>query len=551
MAVMKRVFYLLVWASTYCLISQNVFPIDWKFSARFGGQAHEATTAIATDQNGYIYIAGETSSLDFPTSNALDSSFNGLIDIFICKLTAEGDSVLFSTYIGGNAGDFVRAIALDSLGSIWITGTTQSSDFPTVSAFQPMLSGFNDAFLLKLSNDGNSILASTFFGGTSYDEGFDLAIDSVQNVWVAGATQGGIVTLNAIDGSHNGLADIFLAQFDSQLNNLIFSTYWGGNLEDENPSIAITNGRVFISGDTRSSNFPTIGIGSESFKGWYDGFLLTFDQISHNVLFSSCVGGTSEDRLRGMSLDSDGNVWLAGLTASTDFPLVDPMDSVLEGEGLHSDGILVMYANGTSLTFSTLLGGTGDQFASDIVCIDPTEIFLALHTYSSVDSSFPLVTPIDIDFNGGSDLFLFSLDYNTKSITFSSYLGGSDAEGGWENIHVSLAPNGDILIGSLTRSSDFPVVASPLSGIGGDYDGTITSLNGCCDGIRGDIDGDGTDANILDLTYMVDRIFRGGPVPGCPNEADVNSDGTAANILDLTFLVDRIFRGGPVPGACI
>lgn len=551
MAVGKRAFFTLASTITWFLVSQNTLAINWKFSSRFGGQARDETTAIATDKNGYIYIAGETYSLDFPTKNALDSTFNGSIDIYVCKLTAQGDNVLFSTYLGGSLGDFARAIAVDSQGSIWVTGTTQSTDFPTVSPFQPSLSGFNDAFLLKLSNNGDSILASTFFGGNIYDEGFDIAIDASQNVWLAGATWGGIPMVDPIDGIHDNIADIFLAQFDSQLSNLIFSTYWGGNLEDEHPQLAIANGRIFLSGDTRSTNFPTIGVNAKSFSGWYDGFLLTLNELTHEVLFSSCIGGTGEERIRGMSVDSTGNVWLAGLTASTDFPLVEPEDSVLDEGGLTSDGILMMYTNGTSLAFSTLLGGFADQFAADVTSHDPSEVLLALHTYSSLDSSIAIVTPIDDNFNGSSDIFLLALDYNSRTINFSSYLGGSDVEGGWENIDILLVPNGDILVGSLTNSSDFPIVAPPLGGIGGDYDGTITSINGCCNGIRGDVDGNATDADILDLNFLVNRIFRGGVIPGCPNEADVNSDGTSGNIIDLNFLVNHIFRGGLIPGACI
>jgi len=529
---------------------------DWKFSSRFGGQLRDATTAVATDRYGNIYIAGETWSADFPIKDAFDSSYNGGLDIFVCKLNAEADTVLFSTFIGGNSYDIVRALAVDTHGNIWMTGTTQSSNFPTVSAFQPSLSGFNDAFLLKLSNDGGSILASTFFGGGGYDEGRAITIDAAQNVWLAGGTWGGLVMVNPIDGSYDSYADIFLAQFDSQLGNLIFSTYWGGNEADEHNSLAIAGGRIFLSGDTRSTDFPSIGVDADTYKGGQDGYLLTLDEVTHEVLFSSYIGGSGEDRLRGMSVDSAGNVWLAGLTTSTNFPLVDPMDSVLEGPGSYSDAILLMFTNGTSLTFSTFLGGTGDQSAADVACFRPSEIVLALHTNSSLDGFIPLVAPIDSTYNGGSEIFLLDLDYSSRNIRFSTYLGGSDADGGpsaegnTDNIHILFTPNGDILVGSLTRSSDFPVVASPLGGIGGDYDGTITSIN-CCDGIRGDIDGDATDADILDLTYLVDRIFRGGPPPACADEADVNSDGATSNILDLTFLVDRIFRGGPAPGACI
>lgn len=223
-----------------------------------------------------MYIAGSTDSSDFPTTTgAYDTSYDGLYGTtFVSKLNGALTTLLASTYLGGSDGDGSEySIAIDKGGNIYVTGYTRSSDFPTTAgAYDTSFNGGYDAFVSKLSEDLTSLIASTFLGGSSYnDSGYSIAIDNGGNIYVIGATSSSDfpTTTGAYDTSFKGASDIFVSKLSEDLTNLIASTYLGGYNEDSANSIAIdSDGNIYVTGGTLSSDLPTTtGAYDNSYNG--------------------------------------------------------------------------------------------------------------------------------------------------------------------------------------------------------------------------------------------------------------------------------------------
>jgi len=243
------------------------------------GSGSDTIRAIALDQSGNVYIAGTTDSPNFPTTiRAYDTSLNDY-DGFVSKLSGDLSQLLASTYIGGNNRDFIRAIALDQSGNVYIAGTIDSPNFPTtIGAYDRSYNGGSwDGFISKLSDDLSQLLASTFIGGSDYEEIGAITIDSSGNVYIAGVTQSNNfpTTPGAYDASYNGYYDGFVSKLSSNLNQLLVSTFIGGYGRDIVHAIALDNsGNVYIAGRTESTNFPTTaGAYDTSYNGNINGFV--------------------------------------------------------------------------------------------------------------------------------------------------------------------------------------------------------------------------------------------------------------------------------------
>jgi hypothetical protein len=259
-------------------------------STYIGGDVEDYAVAIAIDSNnGNVFIAGGTYSNNFPIVNGYDDSFNGRVDAFVAKFNNDLNNLLASTYIGGNGYDFAEAIAIDSNNNnVFIAGRTWSNDFPIKDGYDDSYNG-GDAFVAKFNNGLDNLLASTYIGGNDSDWAGAIAIDSNNgNVFIAGGTySNNFPIVNGYDDSFNGYYDAFVAKFNNDLNNLLASTYIGGNVDDSAVAIAIdsNNGNVFIAGYTYSNNFPIVNGYDDSFNGYYDAFVakLTSTEPIHNL----------------------------------------------------------------------------------------------------------------------------------------------------------------------------------------------------------------------------------------------------------------------------
>lgn len=372
------------------------------YTTHIGGSQGDVGLGIALDPSGNIYIAGLTTSTDFPVSAGAYKTKNigtqfPIRTCFVSKLNNAGTSLLYSTYLGGAANDSLcTAIGVDAAGNAYVTGTTISKDFPTVNAFQPnyLATGLMplDAFVSKISPDGTKLLYSTFLNGTGTSGGTAIAVDSAGNAYVTGATTSRDfpVTTGAFQAVYAGgggqrisllsSGDAFVTKLDTT-GKLSYSTFLGGSQDDIGVGIAIdAQGNAYVAGSTMSTNFPMRSPFQSAYKGaggdinftTGDGFVAKLNPQGTALLFSSYLGGTKDDRASAIALDSSGNIFVAGNTFSPDFPVTATAQQATY-KGDHSsdavrtgDAFFVQISPAGALVHSTYLGGTGTDFAAGI-----------------------------------------------------------------------------------------------------------------------------------------------------------------------------------------
>ena len=294
------------------------------YATLLGGAGNDIATGIAVDTSGNAYLAGYTSSLDFPATLAAAQTTNrgGFYDAFAAKFNASGSALLYATYLGGSGNDTATGIAVDAGGAAYLTGFTDSSDFPVRNALQATQAGQGDGFVTKLSAAGDTFSYSTYLGGRGLDTGNGIAVDAGGNAYIAGGTISGDfpVTAGAAQTAHRGQYDGFLAALGAAGSTLLWSTYIGGTGSDQATSVAVdATGKVYLGGFTMSADFPVTGTGRRSFAGVRDAFAAAFS--SAKVEWSTCLGGAGEDTANALALGPTGSVYLAGTTLSPNFPV--------------------------------------------------------------------------------------------------------------------------------------------------------------------------------------------------------------------------------------
>lgn len=355
-------------------------------STFIGGKWGERIAALAIDSAGNVYVAGTTSSDDFPTTaEAYDMSYNGgreILggDVFVAKFDPDLSTLLASTLIGGSDSDSASSLAIDSAGNVYVAGTTSSRDYPaTDEAYDTSLDDEEyerDAFVTKLDPDLNTLLASTFIGGSSEDLAASLAIDSTGHVYLTGYTHSGDfpTTTGAYDTSESGGMDAFVAKLDADLSTLLASTFIGGSSADNIGSLAIDGaGNVYVMGHTHSDDFPaTAGAYDTSFNGDYynsDAFIAKLDADLSTLLAATFISAASS-----FATDSAANVYVAGMTSSDDFPHNDAFVSKLD------PGLNALLAS-TGIGGSNEGSGSGENHAHSIAMDSAGNVYIAGSAY--------------------------------------------------------------------------------------------------------------------------------------------------------------------------
>lgn len=400
-----------------------------EYSTYLGGSGGDYGYAIAVDAAGAAYVTGQTDSptvagpgnVAFPGVGALQPLYKGGGDAFVTKISPAGNTLVYSTYLGGGGFERGYGIAVDSLGSAYLTGHTNSDNgssgptggFPTVGALQANNNspGNSDAFVSKLTPSGNALVYSTYLGGNGSEfslYGGDIAVDADGNAYVGGSTGSTNfpgANASAIQSTYGaGVSDGFVTKLNSA-GGLLFSTYLGGNTYDAVHGLAVNaSGEVFVTGYTDSTNFPVFGptscvtiyichqvILQETKGAGQDAFVARLNATGTAFVYSTHLGGNGGEIGYDIAVDSASNAYIAGWTTSTTFPIVAAIQAVNGG----SNGDMFVSAldsTGNTLLYSTYLGGnTGSETARGIALDAAANVYLTGDTNST---NFPTAAPV-------------------------------------------------------------------------------------------------------------------------------------------------------------
>ncbi len=444
------------------------------YSTYMGGSGNDYANSVAVDSSGNVYVTGYTGSTNFPTSVAYQASINGSNDAFVLKLSSDGGSLLYSTYIGGSANDVARAIAIDPSGNAYVTGYTGSTNFPTSNPIRPGNNGMEDAFVLKLSSSGGILIYSTYMGGSGNDIANGIALDSSNNAYVAGTTSStDFPVLNSYQSNNRGLDEAFAFKLNSAGSALTYSTYIGGADEDYGNSIAVdSSGNAFVAGSTSSTNFPTSNAYQSSNHGFGDAFLLKLSAIGSTLLFSTYLGGAAEDVANAVIVGAQGNAYVAGSTYSTNFPTQAPYQA--SNAGNEDAFIAKMGASGSSLVYSTYIGGSGSDPAYG-VALDSSGLASVVGRTSS--TNFPTMYPHQGTKSGSLDAFELKLNLTGGSLVYSTYIGGTSSDVAYD---IAIGPSGAAYVCGITSSTNFPTSIPYQSSNAGSTDAFILEVAQPC-----------------------------------------------------------------------
>jgi hypothetical protein len=470
------------------------------YSTYLGGSGDDQPTGIAVDGIGNVYLSGCTDSADFPLAT-LGALASGSTHAFVAKLDPTGSNLVYADYFGGSNQDYGYALALNSAKEVYLTGSTSSSDFPMVNAYQAVYPGSFNAFLSRISADGSSLLYSTYFGGNGSDIPASVKVDGSSNVLIAGNTTSTNLpvasayqsTVSANQGGVMGNYG-FVTKFSPDGSQLIYSTYLGGSSNIAfncggtpcwpSPTSAITglaldaNGNAYAAGNTNTYDFPTtngayIATDTTQLDGIV-GFVSKFDgsgSLQYSTYFYESSGiFTTVDAI---AADTQGSAYVTGLAFSDGtFPLTSTAicDPGVYGEACSYAFVTKFDAAGATLLYSTFLGP--NNYASPAaISVDASGDAYVLATTAS--NSFGLVNGLEA-YTSGNDSLVAEIDPTASTQLFATFLGGSGDDNA---AGMALDSSGNIYVTGTTGSSDFPISQGGFQGIlGGNTDAFISKI---------------------------------------------------------------------------
>ncbi len=368
------------------------------YSTYLGGNGDDDLQKLLVDGSGSVYLAGSTAARNFPTSSAFSPVYRGgTSDGFVTRLAPTGTSIIYSTFIGGSQSDSIGSIALDNSGNIYATGTTNSSDFPVISAFQSSAQGDFDCFVTKLSATGQSLIFSTFLGGSNFDVGTDIAINPLGQAYITGITgsRNFPIQIPPQPKFGGGNYDAFVTRLREDGRLLLYSTFLGGNgssTQGDDEAYGITlapDGHAYITGATFSPAFPT----TASIKSQHrDAFIVKLGLFGTPLVYSTYLGGDGPEIARDIVLDGQLNAYVAGTTNSSDFPVMQAIQSSRVGP---SDAFLTRIE-------STQRGGVSLVSAASYAAtpMAPDSIVAAFATGLSDLTQISTTTPLPTELGG-------------------------------------------------------------------------------------------------------------------------------------------------------
>ena len=440
------------------------------YSTYLGGNGYDQGFGVAVDGSGNIVLAGTTASTNFPTANPFQSLNAGGVDVFVTKFNPSGTSLVYSTYIGGRGGDSCEGLALDSSGDAYVTGFTNSPNFPTKNAIQNR-KGIQNVFLSKLDPTGNLVF-STYYGGSQHDQAFGIALDSSGVYVVGNTTSPDYPTKNAFQAQNASGDDAFLTKFTLDGTSVIYSTYLGGaGGASLAYGVAVDSSQsAYMTGQTSTLSFPLMNpFQSQNTAAAGSVFVTKFTPTGNALVYSTYLGGTNTQSAGGIAVDSSGNAYVSGGTASVDFPTQNPLQAKIAG--LFDVFVTKFNSSGSALVYSTYIGGAANELGGAITVDLLGNAYVAGYVLSR---NFPTTPNAFQPTSGGNwDGFVLELNSAGSGLIYSSYLGGSGLD---VANAIALDSSGNVYVTGSEGSTNFPITNNALQSTygGGSSDAYLT-----------------------------------------------------------------------------
>lgn len=422
------------------------------YSSYLGGNGYDYGNALAVDSSGNIYITGQTSSTNFPTTTGVyQTTNNGGYDLYVAKINPS-TGLIYSTYIGGNSNDIAYDIVVDSANYTYITGQTSSDNFPvTTDACQLTRTGNSDVFVVKLNPTGTGLAYSTYLGGGDFDAGRGIALDNNGNIYITGLTGSNNFPVSSTPYQKDFAGgvecrDCFVAEINTN-TGLVYSSYLGGSGNDYGSGITVDNtGNIYIIGTTSSTDFPTSGPITSN-HGNNDAFIVNLNP-SKGLEYSIYIGGNGDDYGNDIARDNEGNIYITGQTQSSNFTTTTGAYQTQNNGDI--DVFITKLNSSADLVYSTYLGGNSYDYGISIALDSAGNAYITGLTSSD---NFPLTSDACQNTNFGEDAFMFELNSTGTGLIYSTYLGGRGSDIGKS---IDLDSTGNIYIVGQTLSENFP-----------------------------------------------------------------------------------------------
>ncbi|MFB3778210.1 MAG: SBBP repeat-containing protein [Bryobacteraceae bacterium] len=345
------------------------------YSTYLGGSDDDSGYGIAVDTGGSAYVTGLTWSWDFPVQSPWQPTEAGSCDVFVTKLSPAGSALVYSTFLGGSGRDMGYGIAVDAIGSAYVTGFTASTNFPTRSPYQAAFQGVEDAFVTKLSAAGSVLVYSTYLGGSGQDEGRGIAVDATGSAYIAGGTQSSNFPTQspyqAINDQTYYKDEAFVTKLSPSGNALVYSTYLGGYGRDTSYGIAVdAAGSAYVTGATEGVNFPIQSAYQATSQGMREVFVTKLSPAGDKLVYSTYLGGYDDDVGQGIAVDAAGSAYITGYSL-LNFPTQSPYQPSFAGRNAFVSKLQYIREPGIALNaiVSAASGAGGGVAAGEIAAL--------------------------------------------------------------------------------------------------------------------------------------------------------------------------------------
>ena len=483
------------WIGAYDAALPLVIDPVLTYTSYLGGSGEDVGLAVAADPAGNAYVTGYTISTDFPTHNAIQPASGGGHDVFVAKLDSTGSTFLYVTYLGGANTEHGQGIAVDATGNAYVTGYTESPNFPTANAFQAVMPGSRNAFVTKLNASGSALVYSTYLGGSHGDIGYDIAVNVAGHAFVIGSTiSANFPTLNPIQAVPGGgncatppstfpCEDAFVSQLNASGSALIYSTYLGGIGGDIGQGLALdSSGAAYLIGITSAPNFPVVAAFQPSFGGGqYDAFIAKLNPAGSALDYATYLGGSDDDYGNDIAVDGFGAAHLTGNTRSLNFPIANALQPTIGATNGFDAFVTKFDPTGAALVYSTYLGAQGDDLAYGIGLDAANNTYVTGLTRSP---NFPTVNAFQPSYGGSGtysgDAFISKLNAAGSGLAYSSFLGGNGDEnvyGGGFCGDIAIDASGAAYVSGCTSSTNLATAGTAQSTLGGFYDAFLAKIS--------------------------------------------------------------------------